>query len=207
MNIKLSELTNNFFELRKRIIYILISFIFFFLILFPIRNNIYFILLKPILKFMPKESKVIAIQTLSPFLIPIQLILYISLILSLPIFLLNLYLFIKPGIFQKEKIVYLTLSILSFVLFILGITFGYFITLPIIFKFIFTVKAKYITIYTDIYYYFNFIIETLIMFGFCFLTPILIFFLLFSKLIKINTMKKCRKYFFVTSKLSRWLQT
>ena len=195
----LINLTKYFIELRKKIIYSLSSFIFFFLVLFPIRNNIYFILLKPLIKFMPNESKIISIQILSPFIIPIQLLVYISLILSLPIILFNLYLFIQPALFKHEKIICLTLTILSMLLFISGIIFGYIVILPIIFKFIFTIKASYITIYTDIYYYFNFVLKTLIIFGFSFLTPVIIFFILSTNLIKINTLKQNRKYFFVAS--------
>lgn len=195
----LIKLTKYFIELRKKVIYSLSSFIFFFLVLFPIRNNIYFILLKPLIKFMPNESKIISIQILSPFIIPIQLLLYISLMLSLPIILFNLYLFIKPALFRHEKIIYLILTILSILLFILGIMFGYLVILPILFKFIFTIKASYITIYTDIYYYFNFVLKTLIIFGFSFLTPVIIFFILSTNLIEINTLKRYRKYFFVVS--------
>lgn len=195
----LENLTNNFLELRKRIIYSLSSLTFFFLILFPIRNDLYLILLKPLIKFMPHDSKIIAIQILSPFVIPIQLLFYISLILSLPVILLNLYLFIQPALFKKEKHIYLILTTLSILLFILGVIFAYLVILPILFKFIFQLKANYITTYTDISYYFNFVLKTLIIFGFCFLTPVIIFAVLLMNLIELNTLKKYRKYFFVIS--------
>lgn len=195
----LSNLTNNFMELRKRIIYSLFCFILFFFILFPIRNDIYFILLKPLIKFMPNESKIIATQILSPFIIPIQLLFYVSFIISLPFIFLNLYLFIKPALFKKEKNLYLILTTLSTLLFILGVIFAYLVILPILFKFIFNLKATYITIYTDIHYYFNFVLKILIIFGFCFLTPVIIFAILLMNLVEINTLKKYRKYFFVAS--------
>jgi sec-independent protein translocase protein TatC len=186
-------------DLRKRIIYSISVYILIFLLLFPFRNDIYLIILTPLLKFASLESKLIATDILTPFIVPIKLLTYLSFMISLPIILFNLYMFIKPALYQKEKLIYLILTISSWCLFVIGVVFAYFLILPMLFKFIINIKANYVYLYTDINNYLNFVINILFIFGCCFLTPIFIFFMLFVNIINLVTIKKYRKYLFLLS--------
>jgi len=90
-------------ELRKRLIRSLIAVLVVFLPLIFFSNEIYELASSPLQALMPDNSSMIATQVASPFLSPLKLTFYLSLTVSIPYFLTEIWRFIAPGLFKNEK--------------------------------------------------------------------------------------------------------
>ena len=124
----------------------------------------------------------IATQVASPFLSPLKLTFYLSLTVSIPYFLTEIWRFIAPGLFKNEKKLGLGLLISSIVLFYLGILFAYFLVFPLVFGFFTSVSPEGVKVMTDISSYLDFIISIFLAFAIAFEIPIFIFLLIWSGL-------------------------
>lgn len=184
-------------ELRKRIIIAGLGFTVVFIALFPFSNKLYQLLATPIGKFLPKNSQLIATDITSPFFVPLKLTALVAFIISLPLIIFQLWKFIAPGLYQQEKKLLLGTISSSFLLFIGGITFCYYLVLPAIFHFIGSIKPDSITMLTDIGKYLDFVLTLFFTFGLTFETPVIIFFLIKFGFLTITTATKIRPYMFV----------
>ena len=146
-------------ELRKRLIRSLIAVLVVFLPLIFFSNEIYELASSPLQALMPDNSSMIATQVASPFLSPLKLTFYLSLTVSIPYFLTEIWRFIAPGLFKNEKKLGLGLLISSIVLFYLGILFAYFLVFPLVFGFFTSVSPEGVKVMTDISSYLDFIIS------------------------------------------------
>ncbi|TXI93920.1 MAG: twin-arginine translocase subunit TatC [Neisseriales bacterium] len=184
-------------ELRKRIIVSGIGFFIIFISLFPFSNKLYQLLANPIGKFLPKNSQLIATDITSPFFVPLKLTAIVAFIICLPLIIFQLWKFIAPGLYQQEKKLLSGTIASSFILFIAGIIFCYFLVLPAIFHFIGSVKPDSITMLTDIGKYLDFVLTLAFTFGLAFETPVIIFLLIRFGFLSITTATKIRPYMLV----------
>ena len=122
-------------ELRLRLIRSFIAVVVIFLPLVFFSNEIYELASSPLQALMPENSSMIATQVASPFLSPLKLSFYLSLMISIPYFFSEMWRFIAPGLFKNEKKFALGLVLSSILLFYLGILFAYFLVFPLIFGF------------------------------------------------------------------------
>ena len=123
-------------ELRSRILKSLIVILVCFLSLIYFSNDIYLLLSEPLLSFLPPNSSMIATEVASPFLTPLKLTFYVSLLVSMPFLLNQLWRFIAPGMYENEKTLSFLLMLSSLLLFYLGVLFTYFLVLPLVFGFL-----------------------------------------------------------------------
>ena len=122
---------DNLIELRARLINCLIFVVFCFLCLVYFSNDIYQIIAKPLQIFLPGNSSMIATEVASPFLTPLKLTFFVSLLISMPFSLNQIWKFIAPGMYQNEKSLSFMVMLSSLLLFYAGILFTYFLVLPI----------------------------------------------------------------------------
>jgi sec-independent protein translocase protein TatC len=191
------EITRHLIELRKRLIWIIAGYIFIFLCLAPFANHLYNLLSSPLLTYLPHGTQVVAIDVISPFFVPLKLVVLIALVISLPNICYQIWCFIAPALYRHEQRLFLGLSISVISLFMLGVLFCYFIVLPALFGFIAHIKASQITMMTDINNYLNFVLTLFTIFGICFQMPVIIFLLLRFKIVTVQKMRKLRPYMFV----------
>ncbi|GIS76352.1 MAG: hypothetical protein CM1200mP12_20710 [Gammaproteobacteria bacterium] len=129
-------------ELRVRLLRSFIGVIVVFLPLIFFSNNIYELASSPLQELMPENSSMIATQVASPFLSPLKLTFYLSLMISLPYFFSEMWRFIAPGLYKTEKRFALGLTLSSILLFYLGILFAYFLVFPLVFGFFTSVSPE-----------------------------------------------------------------
>lgn len=184
-------------EIRKRLIYIFIGFLILFLPLFHFDNLLYQTIAKPLLANMPYGIKLIATDITSPFLVPMKLAGLVALVLSMPNIIYQIWQFLSPGMYNKEKKIFLLMVPSSIFLFVLGNIFCYFLVFPIIFNFIASVKSSEINMMTDIGKYLDFVISLLLTFGICFQIPIIIVTLVYFKIVKLEKLQNIRRYILV----------
>jgi sec-independent protein translocase protein TatC len=135
-------------------------------------NDIYSFLATPLLKHLPKNSTMIAIDVASPFLTPFKLAFVVSAFLAVPIILYQFWAFVAPGLYKSERRLVLPLLIASTLLFYLGVAFAYFVVFPLVFAFLTTTAPTGVTVMTDITKYLDFVLTLFFAFGVCFEVPI-----------------------------------
>jgi len=181
-------------ELRSRILKSLVVILFCFLGLIYFSNDIYLTLSKPLLSFLPENSSMIATEVASPFLAPLKLTFFTSLLLSMPFLLNQVWKFIAPGMYENEKSLSFFLMLSSLMLFYIGILFTYFLVLPLVFGFFTGAAPDGILIMTDISRYLDFVLSLMFAFAVAFEIPVLIFLLVWSGISSSDSLRSKRPY-------------
>ena len=185
-------------ELRVRLLRSFIGVIVIFLPLIFFSNAIYELASSPLQALMPENSSMIATQVASPFLSPLKLTFYLSLMISLPYFFSEMWRFIAPGLYKNEKRFALGLTLSSIFLFYLGILFAYFLVFPLVFGFFTSVTPEGVKVMTDISSYLDFILNIFLAFAIVFEIPVLIFLLIWTGITSPNSLAKKRPYVIVS---------
>lgn len=132
-------LITHLIELRKRLLNCIIAVIVIFLCLVYFANDIYHLVSAPLIKQLPQGSTMIATDVASPFFTPIKLTFMVSLILSAPVILYQVWAFIAPALYKHERRLVVPLLVSSSLLFLYrhgvrllcGLSAGIWLPLPI----------------------------------------------------------------------------
>ena len=185
---------DNLIELRSRIINCSIAVVFCFVCLIYFSNEIYQTLAEPLQSFLPANSSMIATEVASPFLTPLKLTFFVSLLISMPYSLNQIWKFIAPGMYQNEKSLSFLVMLSSLLLFYSGIIFTYFLVLPLVFSFFTSSAPEGILVMTDISRYLDFVLSMMFAFSFAFEIPVFIFLLIWSGLSTPESLSAKRPY-------------
>ena len=185
-------------ELRSRIIRMFLFAGIILVCCLPFTNHIYAFVSAPLLELMPAGSSMIATEVASPFIAPLRVTIYSALIISLPYFLIELWGFISPGLYKKEKTFVGPLILSSILLFYAGIVFAYFVVSPIILSFFISSAPDSIQVMTDINKYLDFVLKLFFAFGFAFEIPIATFLVITTGLVSKERIKTMRPYLIIS---------
>ncbi len=159
-------------ELRDRLLRMVLAILILFIALFPFANDIYTFLADPLMRHLPEGSSMVAIEVASPFLIPFKLVLMLSIVITVPYLLYQLWAFIAPGLYKHEKRLATPLLVSSVMLFYVGMAFAYFVVFPLVFGFFTSVAPEGVSVMTDIGHYLDFVIMLFLAFGIAFEVPV-----------------------------------
>ena len=185
---------DNLIELRSRLIKCSIAVFFCFVCLIYFSNEIYQTLAEPLQAFLPASSSMIATEVASPFLTPLKLTFFVSLLISMPYSLNQVWKFIAPGMYQNEKSLSFLVMLSSLLLFYSGIIFTYFLVLPLVFSFFTSSAPEGILVMTDISRYLDFVLSMMFAFSFAFEIPVFIFLLIWSGVSSPESLSSKRPY-------------
>ena len=166
------SLLSHLFELRDRVVRMLIAVLVIFLSMFYWANEIYSYLAAPLTRHLPEGSTMIAIDVASPFLTPFKLVLMLSVFLAMPVILYQFWAFVAPGLYKNEKRIAGPLLVSSILLFYAGMAFAYYIVFPLVFGFFTSIGPEMVSISTDIGRYLDFVLALFFGFGLAFEVPI-----------------------------------
>ena len=186
-------------ELRDRLVRALIAVGVAALILglFPGPAALYDILAQPLVANLPKGATLIATSVISPFMVPLKILMMAAFLMALPVVLYQLWAFIAPGLYAHEKKLVMPLVISSTVLFFIGVAFCYFFVFGQVFKFIQSFAPKSITAAPDIEAYLDFVLSMFLAFGLTFEVPIAVVVLARMGVVSVDKLKEFRGYFVV----------
>lgn len=199
-------LQQHFSELRQRLIFSLIFFFITFCVCYFFSAEIYKFLLQPFIKISAdhQNRRLIYTSLGEAFTTYLKLSFYSALFFSFPIFSSQLYLFLSPALFKKEKKNLLKVFFAAIFLFLFGAIFAYFFVLPAALQFFsafetqgFTDSSFSIHLETRISEYLNFTTSFLFGFGIAFQLPILLLFLIRIDLLTLNDLRLKRRYWIV----------
>lgn len=192
MNPKELTVVEHLEELRKRLFICVVVFV---LALF-----VSFFLAEPIINFVQysKEAKQLTLNAFNitdPLTVYLEVIFIISLILTSPVILYELWAFITPGLLESERKATLKYIPYSFMLFIIGILFSYFVLFPNVMNFMMGLSSELNIQQTiGINEYFSFLFKLVVPFGFVFQLPVVMLFFARIGLLNPELLVKFRKY-------------
>jgi sec-independent protein translocase protein TatC len=167
--------------------------------LYPGPGRLYDLLAAPLIATLPTGATLIATSVISPFMVPLKILLMAAFLIALPVVLYQLWAFVAPGLYTHEKKLVLPLVVSSTVLFFIGVAFCYFFVFGQVFKFIQGFAPKSITAAPDIEAYLTFVLTMFFAFGLAFEVPIAVVVLARLGVVSIQKLKDFRGYFVVLS--------
>ncbi len=188
-------------ELRDRLIKAMIAVGVVAVVLFayPGPGALYDILAAPLVAHLPKGATLIATSVISPFLVPLKILMMAAFLVALPVVLYQVWAFVAPGLYSHEKKLMLPLVISSTLLFFVGVAFCYYFVFGQVFSFIQSFAPKSITAAPDIEAYLSFVLTMFIAFGLAFEVPIVVVVLARTGMVSIEKLKAFRSYFIVVA--------
>ncbi len=190
-------LISHLVELRSRLVKASAAVLIVFLCLVPFAQQIFSMVADPLIDQLPEGSSMIATQVASPFLTPFKTTLFVALFFAMPIVIHQVWAFVAPGLYRKEKRFAVPLVLSSIVLFYLGIAFAYFVVFPLMFAFFTAVTPEGVQMMTDINSYLDFILTIFFAFGLAFEVPIATVMLVATGLTTTESLKSKRPYVFL----------
>src|SRR5512140_1662064 len=186
-------------ELRDRLIkaMIAIGVVALVLFIYPGPGALYDILAAPLVANLPKGATLIATSVISPFMVPLKILMMAAFLIALPVVLYQAWAFIAPGLYTHEKRLVLPLVVSSTILFFIGVGFCYFFVFGQVFRFIQNFAPKSITAAPDIEAYLSFVLTMFIAFGATFEVPVVVVVLARMGIVSIEKLKSFRSYFIV----------
>ncbi|WP_215398909.1 twin-arginine translocase subunit TatC [Rheinheimera oceanensis] len=174
LNASPDSLLGHLIELRNRLLRCVVAVIIVFAGLAAFAQDIYHILAQPLMAVLPEHSSMIATDVAAPFFAPFKLTFIVAICVAIPYILLQVWQFIAPALYSREKRLMAPLVVSSTLLFYSGIAFAYFIVFPIIFGFFTSVAPEGVTVATDISNYLDFVLKLFFAFGLSFEIPVAI---------------------------------
>ncbi|MBX3631926.1 MAG: twin-arginine translocase subunit TatC [Simplicispira sp.] len=167
------------------------------LFFYPGPGALYDLLAAPLVAHLPKGATLIATSVISPFMVPLKILLMSAFMIALPVVLWQAWGFVAPGLYMHEKKLVLPLVVSSTLLFLFGVGFCYFFVFGKVFAFIQGFAPTSITAAPDIEAYLSFVLTMFIAFGLAFEVPIVVIVLARLGIVSVAQLKNFRGYFIV----------
>lgn len=187
-------LISHLLELRTRLMRIAVSVVIVFVPLVFFANDLFTVVAKPLIEKLPEGTSLIATSVVAPFMTPLKLALVTAIFVAIPYILHQVWGFVSPGLYQREKRFAMPLLVSSILLFYAGVAFAYFVLFPIIFAFFASTTPEGVKMMTDISSYLDFTLLLFFAFGLAFEMPVATVLLVATGLVKVETLQKNRGY-------------
>jgi sec-independent protein translocase protein TatC len=167
------------------------------LAVYPGPGALYDLLAAPLVATLPQGATLIATNVISPFVVPLKILLMAAFMIALPVVLYQVWAFVAPGLYSHEKKLVLPLVVSSTILFFMGVGFCYYFVFGHVFAFIQSFAPKSITAAPDIEEYLNFVLGMFLAFGLAFEVPVAVVLLVRMGVISVAQLRQYRGYFWV----------
>ena len=188
MDGKQMNLVDHLSELRKRLMIIVGSFMLFVILALIYVKNIYQWLIQDL------SIKLAVLGPSDILWVYMMLAAVIAIAGTIPIAAHQIWLFVRPALSEKEKKVTVAYIPALFLLFIMGISFGYFVIFPLVFQFLLSLSEDMFMEFFTTEKYFRFLMNMILPFGFLFELPVIIMFLTSLGVLNPYRLQKARKY-------------
>ena len=184
-------------ELRDRLLRCVYAVLGVFLLLFAWAKDLYSLLAQPLLTVLPAGGQMIATDVVGVFLVPVKVTALVAVVITMPYLLYQLWAFVAPGLYTHEKRLVLPLVVTSSLLFLVGMSFAYFLVFPVAFKVLASFAPEGVAWMTDIDKYFSFVLTMFIIFGITFEIPVAVVLLVRMGVVSVEKLSEARPYVIV----------
>jgi len=189
-------LLSHLIELRGRLFKMLGSVFVVFVALLPFAKPIFNYVAAPLVSVIP-NGELIALSPVSPLTATIALTFYLAIFISMPVILYQVWAFVAPGLYKKERHFAFPLLATSIVLFFAGMAFAYYVLFPLIFTFVSAFTPDSVNYQPDMTLYVSFVMMVVLVFGLAFETPVATVLLVWTGLTTPEKLGKARPYVFL----------
>jgi sec-independent protein translocase protein TatC len=196
MDDNLQPLFSHLLELRTRLVRGVLVFLVGFGIAFAFSAQLYDIMVAPLAHVLPGQ-KLVTIGIASPFMVQVKIAALVAFVATLPHTLFQAWAFVAPGLYQHEKKLIVPLIIASSLLFIIGMSFAYFLVFGVVFKFIVSIIPASMQWLPDSGEYLDFAMGMFIAFGVTFQVPIAVIILVRMGVVTVEKLREIRSYVIV----------
>jgi sec-independent protein translocase protein TatC len=187
-------LISHLLELRSRLLRAFIAVMICFLPCAFYSNRMFDFLSRPLVARLPAGQKLIATTVTATFTAPLKLSFVVGLMIAMPYVLYQLWAFVAPGLYRKEKRFAVPLLVSAILLFYMGVVFAYFIVFPLVFRFFVATTPANVMLMADINNYLKFALTLFLAFGVAFETPVAVVLLVLTNLLTLEKLRKARGY-------------
>ena len=189
-----APLIEHLIELRSRLLRGAAGLFVVLLCLLPFATDLYGLLAEPLLRHLPAGQSIIATNPAGAFFAPIKLALFCALFLTMPWQLYQLWAFVAPALYAREKRLALPLLASAVLLFYAGCAFAFFLVLPAVFHFLTSFGAGIIAVTPDAGAYLDFVLALFLAFGLSFELPVAMVILVLLGWVSPAQLKEARSY-------------
>jgi sec-independent protein translocase protein TatC len=189
-------LLEHLIELRRRLLWCFATLVVAFFICLTFAKDIFAILVQPLLR--AGQGKLIYTDIFEAFFVQVKVALFAALMLSFPVIATQLWRFVAPGLYAKEKNAFLPFLLMTPVFFGAGACFAYFVAMPWALHFLLSFQGNIGGINQEalpgVGNYLTFVTRFLFGFGAAFLLPIMLMILERAGLVTRQQLAKSRRY-------------
>ena len=189
-------LLEHLIELRRRLLWCLATLLVTFFVCFAYAKDIFAVLVQPLVR--AGQGKLIYTDVFEAFFTQVKVALFAAIMLSFPVIATQLWRFVAPGLYVKEKKAFLPFLLMTPVFFIAGACFAYFAAMPWALHFLLSYQGNIAGIQQEalpgIGNYLNFCTRFIFGFGAAFLLPILLMILERAGIVTREQLAKSRRY-------------
>ena len=196
-----APLLDHLIELRRRLLWCLVTVAVAFFICLYFARPIFGVLVQPLLA--AGQGKVIYTDVFEAFFVEVKVALFAALMITFPVIATQLWRFIAPGLYLKEKRAFLPFLLMTPFFFAAGASFAYFVAMPWALKFLLGYQGNIGGIQQEalpgVGNYLSFCTRFIFGFGIAFLMPILLMILERAGIVTRDQLVKSRRYAIVAS--------
>jgi sec-independent protein translocase protein TatC len=189
-------LLEHLIELRRRLLWCLATLVLAFFLCFYFAKDIFAVLVQPLLR--AGQGKLIYTDIFEAFFAQVKVSLFAALMLSFPVLATQLWRFVAPGLYAKEKKAFLPFLLMTPLFFAAGASFAYFVAMPWALQFLLGYQGDIGGVSQEalpgIGNYLNFCTRFIFGFGAAFLLPILLMILERAGLVTREQLARSRRY-------------
>jgi len=187
-------LMSHLLELRDRLMRAMLALLITFIPCAIFSNELYDIVSQPLVAKLPAGTSMIAIGVIAPFMAPFKLSFYVALFIAMPVVIYQVWAFVAPGLYKREKRFAVPLLMSAVLLFYVGVFFAYFVVFPVMFEYLVHSGPTTVKMQTDITSYLDFVITLFFAFGVAFEVPVAVVLLVLTGLVKVEKLGEHRGY-------------
>jgi sec-independent protein translocase protein TatC len=189
-------LLEHLIELRRRLLWCLATLVTTFFVCFYFASDIFAVLVQPLLR--AGQGRLIYTDIFEAFFVQVKVGLFAALMLSFPVLATQLWRFVAPGLYVKEKKAFLPFLLATPLFFAAGAVFAYFVAMPWALHFLLSYQGDVGGVSQEalpgVGNYLTFVTRFLFGFGAAFLLPILLMILERAGIVTREQLAKSRRY-------------
>lgn len=194
-------LLEHLIELRRRLLWCLATIVVAFFICFHFAQEIFAVLVQPLLR--AGQGKLIYTDVFEAFFTQVKVAIFAALMVSFPVIATQLWRFVAPGLYAKEKGAFLPFLLATPIFFAAGACFAYFVAMPWALHFLLSFQGNIGGVQQEalpgVGNYLNFVTHFLFGFGAAFLLPILLMILERAGIVTREQLGRSRRYAIVAA--------
>ena len=199
-----APLLDHLVELRRRLLFSVMAIVVLFFVCYTFAQPIFGILVRPLAQAFPVgEGRLVFTEVYGAFFVQVKVALFAAMFLAFPIIATQLWRFVAPGLYRKEKRAFLPFLLSTPLLFGAGASLAYFVVMPTAFHFLLSfdgpVGGLQQEALPEVNGYLGMVMTFLMAFGIAFLLPVLLLLMELAGLVSRAQLAGSRRYAIVLS--------